>query len=97
MYPSFCFTVKNFLPQMERNQEGGRTFFCEDEDFALNQSVGEIKDRMPPPAGEGVTKCNQMYKIQRVLTLMDKNMTLVMAFSRRSSLNGIFFLFFLLR
>ena len=62
---------------MERTQGEERPFLTEDEDLALNQSEEDIKDRLDPPIEERETKNNQMYKIQRILTLMDKNMTLV--------------------
>lgn len=59
---------------MERTQGEERPFLS---DLALNQSDEDIKDRIHPPPGERETKNNQLYKIQRILTLMDKNMTLV--------------------
>ena len=62
---------------MERTQGEERPLLTEDEDLALNQSEEDIKDRLDPPIEERETKNNQMYKIQRILTLMDKNMTLV--------------------
>ena len=66
---------------MERTQGEEKPFLCDDENLALNQSDVDIKDRNQPPSpvGEKETKNNQMYKIQRILTLMDKNMTLVIS------------------
>ena len=69
-----------FSLQMERTQGEERPFLCEDEDFALNRSDEDIKDKTHPIVVEKETKNNQLYKIQRILTLMDKNMTLVMFF-----------------
>ena len=66
-----------FSVQMERTKGEERPFLCDDEDLAFNQSDEDIKDRTHPPAGERETKNNQLCKIQRILTLMDKNMTLV--------------------
>ena len=76
---------------MERTQGEERPFLCEDEDLALNQYDEEIKDRIHPPVGEKETKNNQLYKIQRILTLMDKNMTLVITFNHRSIVNSNFY------
>ena len=66
---------------MERTQGEEKPFLSEDEDLASNQFDEDIKDRIHPPVEERETKNNQMYKIQRILTLMDKNMTLVMVFN----------------
>ena len=67
---------------------------CEDEGLALNQSDEDIKDRMLFTVVERETKSNQLNNIQRILTLMDKNMTLVVA---RLSLNCNFYDLFLIR
>ena len=62
---------------MERTQGEERPFLCDDEGLALNQSDEDIKDTILPPVGEKDTKSKQLHKIQRILTLLDKNMTLV--------------------
>ena len=67
---------------------------CDDEGLALNQSDEDIKDRMLSTVVERETKSNQLNNIQRILTLMDKNMTLVVS---RLSLNCNFYDLFLIR
>ena len=63
---------------MEKYQTEEKPFLCDDDDLDLNQLDEDIKEIVESVA-ERETKNTQFCKIQRLLTLIDKNMTLVMS------------------
>lgn len=67
-----------FICQVEKYQTEEKPFLCDDEDLDLNQLDEDIKEIVESVA-ERETKNTQFCKIQRLLTLIDKNMTLVMS------------------